>query len=278
MSRSRGYSFLEVVVAAALVLVVVGLLVPAVTKVRSAAARARCVANLKQLGTGLLAYHDARGHYPAGGSPAPDHAAATPAAREAGGWSWAYALLPHLGHDGLYRDANPEVVRRATVDVYLCAARRTTPDRSGLGKIDFAVNGAADADRPTGVIVPTGVRPLRLSDLTGGTGGVVVLAGKRLNLAALGTSRDDDDSFATAGWGPDFEVYRTAAVPPAPDVSEPGNLEPRAGFGASHPGGVICAGFADGSVRLLRYSIDPALWERACRRSGTPTPPSPNDN
>ena len=278
MARARGYSFLEVVVAAALVLVVIGLLVPAVTKVRAAAARARCVGHMKQLGAGLLAYHDARGHYPAGGSPAPDRAAATPTAREAGGWTWAYVLLPHLGHDRLYRDADPEVVRRGTVDVYLCAARRTTADCSGLGKLDFAVNGAADPDRPTGVIAPTGVPPLRLSDLAGGTGGVVVFAGKRLNLAALGTSRDDDDSFATAGWGPDFEVYRTAAVPPAPDVSEPGNLEPRAGFGASHPGGVFCAGFADGSVRLLRYTIDPALRERACLRSGTPTPPSPNDN
>lgn len=278
MARARGYSFLEVVVAAALLLVVVGLLVPAVTKVRAAAARARCANHLKQLGTGVLAYHDVRGHFPPGGSPAPDRAATIPAEREAGGWTWAYVLLPHLGQDRLYRDADPEAVRRGTVDVYLCAARRTGADRSGLAKIDFAVNGAADPDRPTGVIAPTGIPPLRLGDLAGGTGGVVLFAGKRLNVAALGASRDDDDAFATAGWGSDFEVYRTAAVPPAPDVNEPGNLEPRAGFGASHPGGVFCAGFADGSVKPLRYSIDPALWERACLRSGTPAPPSPNDN
>lgn len=277
MARARGFSFLETVVAAALVLVVLGLLIPAVTKVRAAAARARCVSHLKQIGTGLLTYHDARGHFPAGGSSAPHLAAATPTAREAGGWSWAYVLLPHLGHDRLYRDADPEAVRRGAVDVYLCAARRTATDRSGLAKLDYAVNGAADPERPTGVIAPTGVPPLRLCDLAGGTGGVVVFAGKRLNLAALGTSRDDDDSFATAGWGTDYEVYRTAAVPPAPDVNEPGNLEPRAGFGSSHPG-VFCAGFADGSVRPLRYTIDPDVWQRACLRSGTPTPPSPNND
>jgi hypothetical protein len=278
VARSRGYSFLEFVVAAALVLVVLGLLVPAVTKVRAAAARARCVNHLKQIGTGLLAYHDVRDHYPPGGSATPDLAAASPTAREAGGWTWAYVLLPHLGHDRLYCAADAEAVRRGSVDVYLCAARRTANDGSGLAKIDYAVNGAVDAERPTGVIAPTGVPPLRLADLAGGTGGVVVFAGKRLNLAALGASRDDDDSFATAGWGPDYEVYRTAAVPPAPDVNEPGNLEPRLGFGASHPGGVFCAGFADGSVRPLRYTIDPAVWERACLRSGTPAPPGPNDN
>lgn len=278
MARFRGYSFLEVVVAAALLFVVVGLLVPAVTKVRTAAARARCASHLKQLGTGLLAYHDVHGHYPAGGSPTPNLAAATPTERVTSGWTWAYVLLPHVGHDRLYHDADPEVVRRGAVDVYLCAARRSAADNAGLAKIDFAVNGAADPDRPTGVIAPTGVPPLRVSDLSGGTGGVVVFAGKRLNLAALGASHDDDDAFATAGWGPDYEVYRTAAVPPAPDVTEPGNLEPRAGFGASHPGGVFCVGFADGSVRLLRYTIDPAVWERACLRSGTAVPPSPNDN
>ncbi len=278
MARARGYSILEVVVATALVLVVVGLLIPAVTKVRAAAARARCVNHLRQLGHGLLAYHDARGHLPPGGASDPDRAAATPTTRETGGWSWAYVLLPHLGHDQLFRDPDPEVVRRGTVDVYLCAARRTSADRSGLAKLDFAVNGVTDADPSSGVIAPTGVTPLRVSDLTGGASGVVVVAGKRLNVAALGVSRDDDDAFATAGWGPDYEAYRTAAVPPAPDVNEPGNLDPRAGFGASHPAGVFCAGFADGSVRLLRYTIDPVVWRQACRRTGTPSPPSPNDN
>lgn len=277
MARARGYSFLEVVVAAAVLVVVVGLLVPAVTKVRAAAARARCANHLKQLGTALHGYNNVRGSFPPGGGPHPDLTATTPAAREAGGWTWAYALLPYLGQDRLYREADPQAVRRGSVDVYLCAARRSSADPSGLGKLDFAVNGASDPEHPTGVIAPTGVLPLRLCDLAGGTAGVVVFAGKRLNLAALGASRDDDDAFATAGWGSDYEVYRTAAVPPAPDVTEPGNLEPRAGFGASHPGGVFCAAFADGSVRPLRYTIDPAVWQRACLRSGSSAPPNPDN-
>jgi hypothetical protein len=274
---ARGYTYLELLVTAAVVAVAVGLLVPAVTKVRCAAARARCTNNLKQLGTAVLAYHDARGYLPPGGSAVPDLAAATPQAREAGGWTWAYALLPHLGHDGLYRNPDPEAVRRAPVDVYLCPARRTAADPAEPARIDFVVNGCSDPDRPTGVIAPTGVPPLRLADLSGGTAGVVVFAGKRLNRAALGMSRDDDDAYPTAGWGPDYEVYRTAAEHPAPDVTEPGNLEPRAGFGSSHPG-AFCAGIADGSVRPLRYTIDPAVWQRACLRSGTPSAPCPGDN
>ncbi|QDU22390.1 DUF1559 family PulG-like putative transporter [Urbifossiella limnaea] len=278
MARSRGYSVTECFVAAAVVVVAVGILVPAVSKVRAAAVRARCVNNLKQIGGGLQTYHQTRGSFPPGGAANPDLTATTPPAREAGGWTWAYALLPYIGHDQLYRDADPQAVRRGKVDLYLCAARRSAADPSGLAKLDYGANGAADAANLTGVIAPTGVMPLRLCDLSGGTSGVVVLAGKRLNLAALGTSRDDDDAFSTAGWGPDFEVYRTAAVPPAPDVTEPGNLEPRGGFGASHPGGIFCAAFADGSVRPLRYTIDPAVWQRACLRSGAPDPPSPNNN
>jgi hypothetical protein len=104
---------------------------------------------------------------------------------------------------------------------------------------------------------------------------VVVFAGKQLNVAALGASLDDDDAYATAGWKPDYEVYRTSLVAPAPDVNEPGVLTPHAGFGSSHAG-LFCAAFADGSVRPLRYTLDPTIWRKACHRDGNPEPPNNN--
>ncbi|MBN9518569.1 DUF1559 domain-containing protein [bacterium] len=275
MARAgRGFTYLEILIALAVVVVVIGLLVPAVMKLRAAAERARCANHLKQLGAAALAYHDVRGHFPAGGSPTPDLSAVTPDCRAAAGWSWAYLLLPHLGLEQVYRDPDPRGVRHTPVPVFLCAARRTA-DPGGLAKIDYAANGSSDPFGPTGAFAQTGTPELRLGDVRGGTAGLVLFAGKRLNRAALGASLDDDDAYATVGWGPDFEVHRTAAEPPAPDVNEPGVLAPRSGFGSAHVG-VFCAGFADGSVRPLRYTIDPALWQRACHRSGAPEPPSPN--
>lgn len=278
MARAgRGFTFLEALIVGAVVVVVVGLLVPAVLKLRAASARARCIDHMRQLGTAVLAFHDVRGHVPAGGSPSPDLAAATPATREVGGWSWAYLLLPHLGYEQLYRDPDPRVVRRTPVPQLLCAARRSGADPSGLAKLDYGVNGSTDPFAPTGVFAATGTPELRLGEVRCGTAGLVLFAGRRLNRAALGTSLDDNDAYATAGWGPDYEVYRTAAELPAPDVDEPGVLAARSGFGSSHPG-IFCAGFTDGSVRPLRYSIDPAVWQRACHRTGAPEPPSPNEN
>ncbi|HEX4609657.1 MAG TPA: DUF1559 domain-containing protein [Urbifossiella sp.] len=273
----RGYRFPEVLVAAAVVVVVIGLLIPATMKVRCAAARARCTNHLKQLAGATLNYHGARDHFPPGGSAAPCLSAATPAAREAGGWTWAYALLPYLGQDRLYHDPDPAAVTRTPVEVFYCPARRTAGAYADKAKLDYAANAGADPDGRTGVIAPTGVPPLRLSDLRSGTAGLVLFSGKRLNRATLGTSPDDDDAYPTAGWGPDYEVYRTSAEHPAPDADEPGGLAPRTGFGAAHPG-VFCVSFADGSVRPLRYTIDPAVWRKVCQRDGPHELPSPNDN
>lgn len=276
MFRPRpGYTRSEVAVSAAVAVVTVGLLVPAVMKVRAAAARSRCGNNLRLVGAAALAYHDARGHLPPGGGATPNPAAPNPPARETG-WTWAYALLPYLGEGDLYRNPDPEAVRRTPVAVYLCPARHPGGAVYDWAKLDYAANAGADATGLTGLIAPTGADPVRLAGLRNGVGGAVVVAEKRLNREALGASRDDDDAYPTAGWGDDHEVYRTAAEPPAADVSAPGDLAPRTGFGSSHAG-VFQVGFADGSVRPLRYVVDPDLWRRACHRDGSPAPPGPTN-
>jgi prepilin-type N-terminal cleavage/methylation domain-containing protein/prepilin-type processing-associated H-X9-DG protein len=116
--RRFAFTLIELLVVIAIIGVLIGLLLPAVQKVREAANRMSCTNNLKQMGIALHAYHDTNNNFPGGSV---TNGLATYVAH---GPNWCIMLLPYLEQGNLYQQynmqkANEDPANYAVVNTYL---------------------------------------------------------------------------------------------------------------------------------------------------------------
>jgi len=204
--RSSAFTLIELLVVIAIIAILIGLLIPAVQKVRESAQRTQCENNLKQIGIAFQSHHDSRGYLPtAGRCDTGSTNNGQVATRD--DWGWCYQILLYIEQDNLFNQpatvAGDDTILATPLPVLYCPSTRptqtylaTSAAHSGWGnwngnwaKTDYAgcagtQNGTAAPDgNSTGVngaVVRTGVDKITLAaGIPDGTSNTLVVGEKR---------------------------------------------------------------------------------------------------
>lgn len=270
----KAFTLVELLVVIAIIGTLAGLTLPAVQKAREAANRLKCENNLKQIGLAFQRHHDQFGFFPTGGidfDRAPRYRDGVPLIGAQQGAGWGFQILPFLEGNVTWdggqatTDRDRSLVAIGTTNsVFFCPSRRGpqtvrsqdnySPPLTG-GLITHALCDYAASNRDgTGVVQLA--RTTRIQDITDGTSNTLLVGEKRMNLSLLGQQQDDDNEGYTAGWNSD--AMRRTSRRPREDYVGVGDGDNR--FGSSHPGR-FNALFADGSVRGIKYTVHPAVFD-----------------
>jgi prepilin-type N-terminal cleavage/methylation domain-containing protein/prepilin-type processing-associated H-X9-DG protein len=289
--RQRAFTLIELLVVIAIIAILIGLLLPAVQKVREAASRMKCENNLKQIGLALHSYHDSYGAFPCGWYGG------------TGGLTlyyttWGVQILPYLEQTSLWNltfawlQANPGYPWQASnpsiafnMPMYICPSN-TQPTAcpaaaSGLGTpvslFSYLGNAGTISGPPSSDGVLYANSAVRITDITDGSSNTV-LVGERPASAdmqfgwwpgAYGTGYGNGDcvlgareiSLAASYGGSTTNV---GLQPPATPVPVEYDL---AHWWSFHTGGANFL-YSDGSVHFLPYSANTVILPLSTRNGG----------
>jgi prepilin-type N-terminal cleavage/methylation domain-containing protein len=203
--RWQAFTLIELLVVIAIIAILIGLLVPAVQKVREAAARASCQNNLKQIGLAVHNYHDTLKFMPTAGASDGKPISGGPWPNSGEGTNWLVHILPYIEQGSIYNKLtfrgdsgwtdnpsqplssavnNVNLVAGVVVPIYRCPSDPRAPLLSN------------------GSNVPNGIQVMRPS--------YVAIAGAINNIDGSGQFREL--RMTTSGWSPEFGLTAWGGV------------------------------------------------------------------
>jgi prepilin-type processing-associated H-X9-DG protein len=292
-NKRSGHGLFTLVMVLAILAILVGLLLPAVQKVREAAARMQSQNNLKQLGLAAHSYHDAIGRFPQGND-GKNHSA------------FVY-FLPYIEQDNLYRlidltkdsdDAANQKVRSVSVKVFMMPTEQRPAPIDGVGPTSYHLTAGTEYQLEKNNGIFFGGSRVTMVVITDGTSNTLMMlenmrgdaSKKAVDVARqhVALKKEDLKRLKDSAGVKDFENSKNIAAnrggswmdgrflqstmtttrefnDTKPDV-DCGGL---GGLSAirSDRGGVNAL-FADGSVRWIRSSIEFKVWQDITTRGG----------
>ncbi|WP_439624795.1 DUF1559 family PulG-like putative transporter [Gemmata sp.] len=295
VATRRAFTLIELLVVIAIIAVLIGLLLPAVQKVREAAARLKCQNNLKQIGLAMHNYHGRMGHFPDGftsGAPVLDAEGTGP------GWGWAAHLLPDLEQGNLAAKINFNLdiansanaaARTQSIPLFLCPSDAagvltfTAAAEGGPGICDVAfanyvgVGGTFEVtafpDSGNGVLYRNS--RMKVGGITDGTSSTLMVGERSFKKSPqttwVGAVTGSANPPLVSGY--DHEGPPTLCLTNTGEATEDPPRVPNNSLGhvedttSNHIQGVNFV-FCDGSVRPIRNTINAQAWEALGTRAG----------